>query len=167
MVALVDGLLDGPKRAGGDLIEDFASAIPVEVIGNLLGVPRDERGPLRDWSLAILGALEPTQRRAASAGNRAVTAFLAYLRGLVAARREQPGDRITTADAADPGRAGRRAADEAELLQNCIFILNAGHETTTNLIGNGLVLLRNGRANASVCMRRAGAREARRGIPAL
>ena len=42
-----------------ELIEDFASAIPVQVIGNLLDVPMEEREPLRDWSLAILGALEP------------------------------------------------------------------------------------------------------------
>src|ERR1043166_2503283 len=60
LIALVDRLLD--RIAGKnkfELIEDFASAIPVEVIGNLLDVPHDERGPLRDWSLAILGALEP------------------------------------------------------------------------------------------------------------
>jgi len=64
LVRLVDALLDrmeDKQRAAGevDLIEDFASAIPIEVIGNLLGVPADERDPLRDWSLAILGALEP------------------------------------------------------------------------------------------------------------
>ena len=58
-------LVDRPARCHGrrrrqvDLIDDFAAAIPIEVIGNLLDVPRDERGPLRDWSLAILGALEP------------------------------------------------------------------------------------------------------------
>ena len=56
--ALVEGLLDelGPRA---ELIGDYASRIPVEVIGDLLDVPRAERGPLRDWSLAILGALEP------------------------------------------------------------------------------------------------------------
>ena len=60
LVALVDRLLDGIAAKGRvDLIEDFAAAIPIEMIGNLLDVPRDERGPLRDWSLAILGALEP------------------------------------------------------------------------------------------------------------
>ena len=49
-----------PPRSGGmDLIEDFAAAIPLQLIGDMLGVPADERGPLRDWSLAILGALEP------------------------------------------------------------------------------------------------------------
>src|SRR6201994_4303298 len=60
LVALVDRLLDGLAAKGDiDLIEDFAAAIPIEVIGNLLDVPQDEREPLRGWSLAILGALEP------------------------------------------------------------------------------------------------------------
>jgi cytochrome P450 len=60
LITLVDGLLDVIEvKGGGDLIEDFAAAIPVEVIGNLLGVPHADRGPLRAWSLAILGALEP------------------------------------------------------------------------------------------------------------
>jgi cytochrome P450 len=58
--ALVDRLLDAMAARGRfDLIDDFASAIPVQLIGDMLGVPQDERGPLRGWSLAILGALEP------------------------------------------------------------------------------------------------------------
>ena len=98
VVALVDRLLDqmAAKQAAGDtvdLIADFAAAIPVEVIGNLLAVPHEERGPLRDWSLAILGALEPKLTPAQmAAGNPAVTEFLAYLRDLVARRRAAPGD---------------------------------------------------------------------------
>ena len=147
----VDHLLDGMagKAARGepiDLIEDFASAIPIEVIGNLLGVPTDQRGPLRDWSLAILGALEPQPDAAQLArGNRAVTGFLAYLRGLVAQRRAQPGDPaqdVLTRLIQGEGEGDRdQRLTETELLQNCIFILNAGHETTTNLIANGLVSL--------------------------
>jgi cytochrome P450 len=84
---LVDGLLDemAARQKRGvsiDLIDDFAAAIPIEVIGNLLAVPRDERTPLRDWSLAILGALEPKPTEAMIAdGNRAVTEFTAYLAG--------------------------------------------------------------------------------------
>ena len=57
---LVDGLLDRIEAKGSaDLIADLAAAVPIEVIGNLLAVPREEREPLREWSLAILGALEP------------------------------------------------------------------------------------------------------------
>jgi len=138
----VDALLD--RMAGAaDLIADYAAAIPIEVIGNLLGVPAGERGPLRGWSLAILGALEPVLTpAAAAAGNLAVTEFLSYLDALTRARRARPGDPaqdvLTRLMQADP--AGDRLV-QAELLHNCIFLLNAGHETTTNLIGNALVLL--------------------------
>lgn len=148
LVQLVDSLLDSLQtRGGGDLIEDFASAIPVEVIGNLLGVPHADRGPLRAWSLAILGALEPALTPAQEAlGNQAVRDFTAYLRSLVALRRQHPGD--PQHDVLTRLIQGEKLADgtvseltEAELLQNCVFILNAGHETTTNLIGNALVAL--------------------------
>lgn len=142
LVALVDGLLDAmAAKRHVDLIEDFAAAIPIEIIGNLLGVPRAERGPLRGWSLAILGALEPvlTAERAAS-GNAAVLEMLAYLSELVKLRRARPGNpdtdvltRLIQGDESD----GERLT-ENELLHQCIFLLNAGHETTTNLIGNAL-----------------------------
>ncbi len=147
LVALVDRLLDAiAAKGGGDLIEDFASAIPIEVIGNLLGVPAHERGPLRGWSLAILGALEPALTPEQEAlGNRSVAEFLDYLKLLVAERRRNPGDpqhdvltRLIQGEADD---AAEGHLSEAELLHNCIFILNAGHETTTNLIGNALVAL--------------------------
>ena len=142
--AMVDRLLDAlAVKDEVDLIDDFASKIPIEVIGNLLDVPPDERAPLRGWSIAILSALEPAVSPAAQAsGNRAVEEFLAYLRVLVAARREHPGDperdvltRLIHGD--DDGEQ----LSETELLHNCIFLLNAGHETTTNLIGNGLAAL--------------------------
>lgn len=144
LIALVDGLLDGIAAKGHfDLIGDFASPIPIEVIGNLLDVPHDEREPLRAWSLAILGALEPViSDEAFARGNKAVEDFLAYLKTLVARRRAKPGNpehdvltRLIMGEA-----SGERLA-EKELLHNCIFLLNAGHETTTNLIGNGLVAL--------------------------
>lgn len=144
LVLLVDDLLDRMTGAGTvDLIEDFASAIPLEIIGNLLGVPRGERGPLRAWSLAILGALEPQLDQAQlDRGNRAVEDFVRYLETLVARRRAAPGDPerdvLTRLIQGEP--AGEKLS-ETELLQNCIFLLNAGHETTTNLIGNALVLL--------------------------
>ena len=140
LVTLVDGLLDRlADLPAPDLIDDFAARIPVEVIGNLLAVPHAERAPLRDWSLAILSALEPAPGPALLArANAAVSEFLAHLRRLVDERRRHPGDpdsdvltRLLQGDA-------EGALSETELLHNCIFLLNAGHETTTNLIGNGL-----------------------------
>jgi cytochrome P450 len=144
LVALVDELLDSLEaRSGGDLIEDFASAIPVEIIGNLLDVPHADRGPLRDWSLAILGALEPVVTpEQHTLGNRSVTEMLDYLRSLVAERRKRPGDpERDVLTRLIQGEASGEQLSEIELLQNCIFLLNAGHETTTNLIGNGLLTL--------------------------
>ncbi len=152
LVTLVDRLLDSIEgKGGGDLIEDFASAIPVEIIGNLLGVPPEDRTPLRGWSLAILGALEPKLTPEQEAlGNRSVSEFTTYLKTLVEHRRKHPGDPehdvltrlIQGENNESPGGlgAGERLS-ETELLQNCVFILNAGHETTTNLIGNALVAM--------------------------
>jgi cytochrome P450 len=144
LVAAVDGLLERMQaRSNVDLIEDFASAIPIQIIGNLLDVPPDERGPLRDWSLAILGALEPVLSEDELArGNRAVEEFVAYLKDLVARRRANPGNPETDVlTRLIHGTTEGEQLSERELLQNCIFILNAGHETTTNLIGNTLALL--------------------------
>ena len=144
LIRLVDSLLDRISAKGKfDLIGDFAAAIPIEVIGNLLDVPHEEREPLRDWSLAILGALEPVIGEAAFArGNKAVADFLVYLEVLVERRRAKPGnpdrDVLTKLIQGEPN--GEKLSAK-ELLHNCIFLLNAGHETTTNLIGNGLVTL--------------------------
>jgi cytochrome P450 len=144
LIALVDRLLDelAAKRKV-DLIDDFAAAIPIEVIGNLLDVPHEERAPLRHWSLAILGALEPViSAQAFARGNKAVRDFLGYLEILVARRRAKPGnperDVLTRLI---QGEGNGERLSQKELLHNCIFLLNAGHETTTNLIGNGLVAL--------------------------
>jgi cytochrome P450 len=147
--ALVDRLLDAmqaraqppgqPVRAI-DLIADFAAAIPVEVIGNLLAFPREDRAPLRGWSLAILGALEPSPTQAMhEAGNRAVLEFTAYLRTLLAERRAHPLDpeEDVLTRLLQPDAEGDELT-ERQLVHNCIFLLNAGHETTTNLIGNGV-----------------------------
>jgi cytochrome P450 len=141
------------QKGPTDIIEHFASAIPVEVIGNLLGVPSAERGPLRRWSLAILGALEPVLTPAQlAAGNQAVIEFVAYLKVLINERRKQSGDLstdvLTQLIALTDGYREQKPRDSidagltaSELLHNCIFLLNAGHETTTNLIGNGLACL--------------------------
>lgn len=130
-----------------DLVADYAAAIPIEVICNLLAIPPDERGPLRDWSLRILGSLEVSANATTLAGGQqAVQEFLAYLLALVERRRSHlVGDdivaRLLRASAAERDEAAATTRSLQELLHQCIFLLNAGHETTTNLIANGIVLL--------------------------
>src|SRR3982074_512976 len=144
LIALVNRLLDSLAAKGSfELIGDFASAIPVQVIGNLLDVPIEEREPLPDSSLAILGALEPViSAEVFARGNKAVKDFLAYLEILVERRRAKTGnpERDVLTRLIQGEDNGERLTSK-ELLHNCIFLLNAGHETTTNLIGNGLVAL--------------------------
>jgi cytochrome P450 len=149
--ALVDRLLDEAADRGAiDLIDDFAAAIPMQLIGDLLGVPQDERGPLRKWSLTILGALEPVlSREQFETGVRSVAEFKEYLAGLIARRANDAGadgrqilSTLINASEFAPAAIGQgERLSELELIHNCIFLLNAGHETTTNLIGNGVDLL--------------------------
>ena len=141
LIRTVDELLDAmPQDA--DIIEDFASSIPIQIIGNLLDIPMADRTPLRDWSLAILGALEPVLTpEQLTTGHGAVREFKTYLQGLVAHRTAHPGDPETDVLTRLIQGDTEGKLSEIELIQNCIFILNAGHETTTNLIGNALALL--------------------------
>jgi cytochrome P450 len=143
---LVDTLL-GEMAAKGkvDFIAGFAAQIPIEVIGNLLDIPREERAPLRGWSVAILSGLEPKLTpEMFDAGNRAVTEFVDFLRALIAARRKAPGDyESDVLTRLIQGEKDGERLTEVELYHQCIFLLNAGHETTTNLLGNGLWALLN------------------------
>jgi cytochrome P450 len=138
---LVDALLDElAEKRRADFIADFAAQIPIEVIGNLLGIPRPERSPLRDWSIAILSGLEPKLTpEMFQRGNQAVSGFVEYLKQLIAERRSRPGnpeEDVLTRLIQGEKDGGRLT--ETELHHQCIFLLNAGHETTTNLLGNGL-----------------------------
>jgi cytochrome P450 len=158
--ALVDRLLDRAAARGGmDLIADFAAAVPIQLVGDMLGVPEGERGPLRNWSLAILSGLEPVlTAEQRERGDRAVDEFKAYLRDLIARRGREPShdegeilSKLTAGSALGPGSSTDERLSELELLHNCIFLLNAGHETTTNLIGNAVdLLLRNPDALAAL-----------------
>jgi cytochrome P450 len=99
LVRLVDDLLDAlPAQPAPDLIEHFAAQIPVEVIGNLLAVPHAERAPLRDWSLAILSALEPAPARPAcwTAPTPRSWSSCPTCADLLAERRRHPGDPKST-----------------------------------------------------------------------
>lgn len=144
---LVDDLLDRASESREfDLIEDFAAAIPVEVIGNLLRIPAADRAPLRAWSLDILGALEASlSEEARTRASDAVVAFGHYLKELIRERRRHllldGTDALSLLINGQPDREGDTPLSDDELVHNAIFLLNAGHETTTNLIGNGVVAL--------------------------
>jgi cytochrome P450 len=148
--SLVDRLLETASVRGEiDLIADFAAAIPIQLIGDMLGIPQDEREPLRDWSLAILGALEPVlSRDQFDIGVKAVAEFKVYLDEIIARRAKSGGNDpaeilsklIDGTELGSESKGGDKLS-KLELIHNCIFLLNAGHETTTNLIGNGVDLL--------------------------
>lgn len=147
---LVEQLLDAAAdKCEIDLITDFAAAIPVALIGDMLGIPPNEREPLRGWSLAILGALEPVLSPLQfDTGVTAVADFKNYLNEIIASRlrtgQSDPAEilsKLIGASAFAGSDEGGERLSELELIHNCIFLLNAGHETTTNLIGNAVDLL--------------------------
>ncbi|MCB2102977.1 MAG: cytochrome P450 [Rhodobacterales bacterium] len=139
---LVDGYLDAAEDRGGmDVVEDFSFTLPIAVICQMLGLPPEDRVLIRDWAVAILTALEPKLTpEQLDTGNRAVTDFKAYLTDLIAHRKAHPTDgadgEVLTAlmEAEEDGRK----LSELELLHQCIFMLNAGHETSTNMISHGV-----------------------------
>ncbi|GLF95930.1 cytochrome P450 [Streptomyces yaizuensis] len=130
-------LVAGLKRnGGGDLLADVAEPLPVAVIAEMLGIPEADRGPLRPWSADICGMFElnPSEETA----RRAVTAsleFSAYLRGLIAERRSEPGDDLISALIAAHDEGDRLS--EQEMISTCVLLLNAGHEATVNTTANG------------------------------
>jgi cytochrome P450 len=148
--ALVDRLLDAAAERGEiDLIADFSAAIPIALIGDMLGIPQHEREPLRDWSLAILGALEPVlSPQQFETGVAAVADFKDYLNDIIADRVQNAANdpaeilsKLIEASSFAPQPGNEERLSQLELIHNCIFLLNAGHETTTNLIGNAVDLL--------------------------
>ena len=142
---MVDKLLDRAATRGTvDIVEEFALVIPLNLIGDLLGIPFGERQPLRAWAKAILGALEPIRTPAELAqGNQAVVNFKAYLRDLIADKRARPppADNMDVLWALVNARDTGAGLSELEILHNAIFMLNAGHDTTGSLIANGVDLL--------------------------
>jgi cytochrome P450 len=142
---LVDGLVE---RSGGsepvDLLTGMAEQLPVAVIAELLGVPEADRPLLRPWSNAIVKMYEYDRtRQREDDAERAADEFVAYLRALAAERRTNPGDDLVSHLVSVRDAEGDRLTED-ELVTTCILLLNAGHEATVNVTGNGtLALLRN------------------------
>jgi cytochrome P450 len=130
---LVDELLDaGSDGSPVDLMATLAEPLPVTVIAEMLGVPEADRRLLRPWSAAICGMYELNpSRTAADAAVRACEEFSAYLRSLARERRASPGDDLIS------GLAAVTELTEDELVGTCVLLLNAGHEATVNVTGNG------------------------------
>ena len=139
---LVDGYLDELEDRGRmEVVADLSFKLPVEVVCDMLGVPSSDRALIRDWALLILGALEPVLTEAQlAAGCKAVDDFKAYLRERVRERRADPDggqDGEILAALIEAEEDGAKLT-EIELLHQCIFLLNAGHETSTNMISHGI-----------------------------
>jgi cytochrome P450 len=139
---LVDTYLDElADRKKMEVVADFSFKLPVEVVCDMLGVPGSDRLLIRDWAIRILSALEPVlNREQFDAGCRAVEDFKSYLRDRIRERRAnpagaRPGEILTALMEAEED--GEKLT-ELELLHQCIFLLNAGHETSTNMISHGV-----------------------------
>ena len=142
ITSLVDEYLNRLEDQGQmEVVEEFSFRLPIEVVCDLLGVPRQDREFIRGWANAILTALEPTLvQKQLDEGNQAVVDFKQYLRDLIGYRRAHPHDAQDTevlTILADAEADGKRLT-EIELLHQCIFMLNAGHETSTNMITHGI-----------------------------
>jgi cytochrome P450 len=134
---IANGVVDDLLAAGGgDLIAIVAEPLPVTVIAELLGVPEADRHQLRPWSAGICGMYELNP--SAEAARTAVTAseeFSEYLRDLARYRRDHPaGDLISALVQVSDG--GDQLTED-ELIGTCVLLLNAGHEATVNVTGNG------------------------------
>lgn len=146
IVRLAERLADDVADAGAngspvDLIGAYAEPLPVQVIAELLGVPESDRGLLRPWSNAIVKMYEyaVTEQQRADA-ERASADFVDYLRGLVRLRRGTPGPDLISSLIAETDSEGARLSED-ELVTTCTLLLNAGHEATVNVVGNGVTAL--------------------------
>jgi cytochrome P450 len=130
---LAEALADGEM----DLIQDFAYLLPLTVIGDMMGVPTEDRERFKHWSTMVTASLEPSAgQNIVAEANAAVEDFKSYLGALAEERRKRPGDDLMSllVQAEEEGET----LSELELLHNAAFLLNAGHETTSNQIGNGI-----------------------------
>jgi cytochrome P450 len=123
-----------------DIVDDLAYPLPVAAICRVLGVPPEDEPRFRVWADALTNTVDvqvssETQREAA----QALSEFRQYMAELAEARRHQPADDMLSGLVTDDGPDGRMS--QTDLIENAIFLLNAGHETTVNLITNGMLTL--------------------------
>lgn len=144
MAEIISGLLDGiADRNQADIVEDIAHPFPVIVISKLLGVPREDETRFRAWADAVVEAFGPGKAADRAERQRVRTDALAalreYLSELAQARRERPADDLISGFVTYNGPDGRLSPDE--VVSTATLLLIAGHETTVNLITNGVLTL--------------------------
>ncbi|MGW2634769.1 cytochrome P450 family protein [Streptomyces chattanoogensis] len=121
-------------RGAADLIEEFAVPLPIAVISELLGVPERDRAAVRRWSNTLFAAADPDD-----VVDRASHELSDYMTELIAARRDSPGEDVLSGLIAARDEEDRLT--EPELVSLAVLLVVAGHETTANLIGNGMLAL--------------------------
>ncbi|MFF2128854.1 cytochrome P450 [Streptomyces olivochromogenes] len=144
LTAIVAGLIDdfaGKQRI--DIVDDFAYPFPVTVICHLLGVPREDEPRFHVWVNAIIDSIDYNPKtdpqEKLDNGVQATKNLRRYLGGLLEQRHGHPGDDLLTRLANDDGPDGRMT--DAEIVSTANLLLIAGHETTVNLITNGMLTL--------------------------
>lgn len=139
--AITDELLDQVQSAGRmDVLADLSFPLPVIVIAQMLGVPTEDRDKFKAWTPDLARTLDPIlSPEVLDAGDAATLAFYDYFRALVAKRRTDLRDDLLSALIAAEEQGDRLSEDE--LIATAVLLLGAGHETTMNLIGNGLLAL--------------------------
>ena len=144
IVALVHRLIDdleARELRQANILTDYAETIPVTVIADLLGVPEDDRHKLVPWSKNIIGMFEPERTKESEvAACNAAQEFSDYLRVLIQQKEVDPTDDLISGLVAFRKRAPDKISEQ-EIINNCILLLNAGHEAVVNVIGNGMLAL--------------------------
>lgn len=135
---ITDELLAAVQSQGKmDVIADFAFPLPMTVISDMLGVPVEERKPFRTWTQDLLTSLATPENEAA--GMAAAEAFIAYIKTLITRKRAHADDDLTSSLVRVEEEGDRLSEDE--LITMIWLLITAGHETTTNLLGNGVLAL--------------------------
>ena len=122
-----------------DFVSDFSFRLPVDVVCSILGIPNEDRHLIRDWAHKILGALEPKlTSKQLDEGSSAVVNFKQYLKDQIKFRKTHKDINKANEILSILIEAEGLKLSETELLHQCIFMLNAGHETSTNMLSHGL-----------------------------
>ena len=140
IIKLVDSyLITMHEKKKFDFVSDFSFRLPVDVVCSVLGIPSEDRGLIRDWAHKILGALEPKLTpKQLDDGSTAVVNFKQYLKDQIRFRKNHKDINKAHEILSLLIEAEGLELSETELLHQCIFMLNAGHETSTNMLSHGL-----------------------------